>query len=576
MTIDDSIGARPVSDTPPHLSVIICALGRPGADAAVASVLDSAAAGGIDAHVVLVWQARASPPPVPRGATILRALPAGVSYARNRGAAATAANVLAFIDDDERAAPGWAAALRAAFDEGADVAVGPIVPADDLGFPHCHRSGSQPRWYTDLSTPPWMIGSGGNFAMRRALFHKLGGFDQRMGPGSVGRAGEDTELLARALVRGARVRWNPEMIVTHPTKTAAERLASRHPYGFGAGRMVRRLRSPALATRYGVGLLWGAHEALRARSLRRARELVAAATGFVSGAATRDRWTSPERLVERIPAIIRAELQTRPLVPWRVPHRAPPHFLWAAGTDLVLHAYAGVESDWSAGIEPRRLALAAGVTGIPAVRAFASDEDVCWVLEQRLVGRHPRNRTEWWNPVAEWAESLARIVGPPLRTSAWWHHARAAVPTTPAFAAALEQLGDSRTAIVHGDLQAKNVLLDETGSVGILDWEGSRVNGLLGLDLLYLAVAAREPSARGEAVGDLAAGRDPKGTPVLARLSGVGVRAGDLPALLTAAVHVWAAAERVRRRTLGVPPQAALFEPLIAALPEPFAAHIMR
>lgn len=64
---------RQAAAAPPQLAVVICAMGRPGAAAAVASVLASAAAGGVDIEVVLVWQAPHAPPAVPHGARVVPA-----------------------------------------------------------------------------------------------------------------------------------------------------------------------------------------------------------------------------------------------------------------------------------------------------------------------------------------------------------------------------------------------------------------------------------------------------------------------------------------------------------------------
>ena len=93
------------------LSVVVCTLGRGSYGPAVASVLLDAAAAGIDAEVILVWQAREAPPAQPDGVRAIHVMPAGLSYARNRGAAAARSARLAFVDDDEVVAPGWAAGV---------------------------------------------------------------------------------------------------------------------------------------------------------------------------------------------------------------------------------------------------------------------------------------------------------------------------------------------------------------------------------------------------------------------------------------------------------------------------------
>jgi hypothetical protein len=551
----------------PRLSVVVCALGRPGAGAAVASVRHAAQIGGIDAQAVLVWQSEEEPPPLPPGSSLVRAFPGGLAYARNRGIDAAEADIVAFIDDDELASPTWATAVMAAFGEGADAATGPIRPADDQGFAHCNFDGPDLRWYSGVSTPPWTVGSGGNLAIRRDLLVRLGGFDLRMGPGSFGRSADDTDLFARLLARGARIRWRPDMSVTHPTKTAAERLATRGPYGFGAGRVVRRQRSPALAVRYGVGLAWGLRSAARERSGRRLRELATSASGFAAGTLSRDTWRSPQRLVDLVPAAIRAELAGRRLEAWRVPHRAPPHFLWAAGPGLVLHAYVGSETRMAAALQAREAALAAGIGGIPRVRATVQEADVCWVLEERMTGRRPPAlRRESWAVAAGWAKDLARTAGPPLRLTAWWDLARRTVPASPAFDAALEHISDRPAVVVHRDLQAKNVLIDRGARIAVLDWEHAGAYGPPGLDLLFLAVSARAPTQFGSAARALMRGHEPEGTPVLALLRDAGLDAAGVEAALIVSAHIWAADEDARGRRLGVPSQQPQYELLLRGL----------
>ena len=100
----------------------------------------------------------------------------------------------------------------------------------------------------------------------------------------------------------------------------------------------------------------------------------------------------------------------------------------------------------------------------------------------------------------------------------------------------------------------------------MVDWEQAVAHGPPGLDLLYLAVTSHEQSARAAAVRDLAAGRDPSATPVLARLAASGFDAADIRAALIVALHVWAADERIRRQRLGTAPQPAMFEPLLGVV----------
>ena len=139
---------------------------------------------------------------------------------RNRAVSVAAGEILAFIDDDARAAPDWLAGAATILDARPDVlAVGGPDPAPDDSTPAELMS------ETLLATP--FIGSGvaahenrrGTFDVRRAsdvalvnLFVRrdaFTGFDE-----SIGYIGEDTALLESLLARG-RVVYSDAVRVFH-------------------------------------------------------------------------------------------------------------------------------------------------------------------------------------------------------------------------------------------------------------------------------------------------------------------------------------------------------------------------
>lgn len=82
---------------------------------------------------------------------------------------------------------------------------------------------------------PWDVGSGNNFCVSRDWFLRIGGNDERLGPGSPGQGGVDMDLFYRLLRAGARARYDPDSLVFHQRVTRADRLARRRPYGYGMG-----------------------------------------------------------------------------------------------------------------------------------------------------------------------------------------------------------------------------------------------------------------------------------------------------------------------------------------------------
>ena len=57
--------------------------------------------------------------------------------------------------------------------------------------------------------------NGCNMTMRRAMVEKLGGFDERFGPGGIIGSGGDSDFLFRAYLADFSLEYVPDMAVTH-------------------------------------------------------------------------------------------------------------------------------------------------------------------------------------------------------------------------------------------------------------------------------------------------------------------------------------------------------------------------
>jgi hypothetical protein len=140
---------------------------------------------------------------------------------------------------------------------------------------------------------PWSVGTGGNFAARVSALRACGGWDERLGAGSGGQAGEDAELFYRLLLDGAVIRYEPAAVVRHEWQTRERRLATRWSYGYGVGAMcgLRLARRDAYALRMLAAfsrlhlrpLLGGLRHRDRVRISEHARALASLAPGLVYG-----------------------------------------------------------------------------------------------------------------------------------------------------------------------------------------------------------------------------------------------------------------------------------------------------
>jgi GT2 family glycosyltransferase len=163
----------------------------------------------------------------------------GLSASRNAAIEGTHSPIVAFTDDDCIPDQHWIGAIERAFVSmpspdavtGRILPYGPQVPSTHVVSPRDRVLRGDFRG----KTVPWLIGSGGNFAIRREWFARIGRYDERLGAGSSGRAAEDSEFFYRLLCAGGRIRYEPDAIVYHQRQTKAQRLTSRRNYGFGIG-----------------------------------------------------------------------------------------------------------------------------------------------------------------------------------------------------------------------------------------------------------------------------------------------------------------------------------------------------
>jgi GT2 family glycosyltransferase len=571
----DSTPFLPMKSPMANVSVVIPSLGdRPDWRAAVDSVLESARSCGTAAEVILVWQGDELPD-VPPGVVVEAIRPVGVSYARNRGAEQATAPLVAYIDDDEVVDPTWIGKVVEGL-AGVDAAFGPIEPFGEDGRPHCPTDFGETRVF-EPDALPWVVGSGGNMAFQRQALAEMGGFDLRTGPGAIGVAGEETDLIWRLLDGGRRIRWAAEMIVYHPTKSDEEIAASRHPYGFGAGRMLRRSRSPRLIAAYGHAVLHAHFTALRKRDRRAWRESWDFAAGLLQGFSRRLDWTSPEISAANPPTAIAAGLQGRTAEPLPVSWGTRPHYIWDCG-DAVLHAYIGPsESQLEAPAAREQIIASPGVDRIPPIIAHARERDTLWVLETRVEGKPLAGpAARWWQDAAAYVVSYSRPEASPQEASAEWEADADFVEAAPpelrsSLEDALGRLVALPAGPCHGDLQPKNLIETRSGITAI-DWEWCSKASVRGLDLIFLAVTHAGVEPDPAVFEALLEGENPPFGDLLGPLAELGIEGQTLRDTILVLLVKWAAHEQRSIAAFGATPRRPIYTALLETLGPAVAA----
>jgi len=168
----------------------------------------------------------------------------GLSVARNTGVLACTRPLVAFTDDDVEVSGTWTAELMRAFALApeADAVTGLVLPAsldtsaqrlfqfEFGGFGSCMVPVRfDLRFLKDAARhgpQVWRIGAGANMAFRRAVFGRVGLFDERLGAGAAG-CSEDSELWYRILAAGGTCLYEPRAVVHHHHRADLTGLASQ-------------------------------------------------------------------------------------------------------------------------------------------------------------------------------------------------------------------------------------------------------------------------------------------------------------------------------------------------------------
>lgn len=160
----------------------------------------------------------------------------GLNFARNRAVAEGRFPVLAFLDDDAVAHPGWCEAFRARFSERSALGActGRVEPLEtetesqrlfeanggfSRGLDPIRLPADMARPLHGRRAPPiaWSvsIGCGASMAVRREAVSAIGGFDEALDMGAVLPGGGDLDMLWRLLDAGYELEYQPDALAWH-------------------------------------------------------------------------------------------------------------------------------------------------------------------------------------------------------------------------------------------------------------------------------------------------------------------------------------------------------------------------
>src|SRR5947207_11305000 len=162
----------------------------------------------------------------------------GLDYARNAGWRAARNEVVAYSDDDAIVDPFWLQALGSAYiDPRVTCVTGITFPmevenrAQELfekyggmqkGFVRrVYRPGT---WNAFYPLGSGRFGAGVNMSLRRETLARMGGFDEALDVGSMARGGGDLDIMARAILDGGSLVYEPCAIAWHQHRRTMKQL----------------------------------------------------------------------------------------------------------------------------------------------------------------------------------------------------------------------------------------------------------------------------------------------------------------------------------------------------------------
>lgn len=174
----------------------------------------------------------------------------GVAFTRTRCAMEATGEIVAYLDDDSTAQPGWLASIATFFEQHPDTwsVGGKITPRFLTGIPDWYShyffglvgnfdQGPVVKQLTGARYP-----CGANMAFRKKVFDTIGYFNHELGRRGKGLiANEEKDIYLRILATGHSVYYLPHVEVLHSVESNKfdKDYVRRHSMGIGAGERLR-------------------------------------------------------------------------------------------------------------------------------------------------------------------------------------------------------------------------------------------------------------------------------------------------------------------------------------------------
>jgi GT2 family glycosyltransferase len=158
---------------------------------------------------------------------------AGQAHARHRGILASSGEIIVIVDDDMQLPAAFLAEHRALHEQGAEVVMGMLKPADDLGkkpvFERFHAAQLE-SFVNSVRTGAVLSGSElctGNVSLRRADYLRVGGFDLSL------QRSEDRDLGIRLSKAGVRMAFSETAFTKHRSDHTDRGVWKRRAFSYG-------------------------------------------------------------------------------------------------------------------------------------------------------------------------------------------------------------------------------------------------------------------------------------------------------------------------------------------------------